>query len=108
MLHQPFFVPAILFLLLSIPLIFRLMPRNWGYGIRTRKTLSSDGIWYPANQFGGWVFLVSSVIYLVVAALVPDSVPSGANFQIWLLHLGAFVLPLLVGLLLIRAYIKNL
>ncbi len=107
MLNQPFIVPAILFFLLAIPLILGLLPRNWGYGIRTRKTLSDDRIWYPANRFSGWAILFSSVIYIVVAALVPDR-SSGKDFAIWLLHLGAFILPLFLSLLLIRAYIQSL
>ncbi len=107
MLNQPFIVPALLFFVLAIPLILGLLPRNWGYGIRTRKTLSDDRVWYPANRFGGWLILFSSVIYLAVAALIPDS-SGGKDFARWLLHLGAFVLPLLVSLLLVRAYINNL
>ncbi len=104
---QPFFVPAVLFILLAIPLILGLMPRNWGYGIRTRKTLSDDRSWYPANRFGGWAILVSSVIYLVVAVLFPDN-SGGVNLAAWLIHLAAFVLPLLISLLLVRAYIDSL
>ncbi|MDF1752604.1 MAG: SdpI family protein [Verrucomicrobiales bacterium] len=33
------------------------MKRNQLYGFRTRKTLSSDEIWYPANQYAGKALL---------------------------------------------------
>jgi hypothetical protein len=106
MLNQPFFVPAILILLLSIPLVVGLIPPNRGYGIRTAKTLSDDQFWYRANRFGGWALLISSGVYLAAAALMLNF-PS-ASFVVWLLHLGAFGVPLLVSLLLIRRYIGHL
>jgi hypothetical protein len=34
---QPFFVPAVIILVVSLPLILELIPRNRVYGIRTRK-----------------------------------------------------------------------
>ena len=53
MLNQPFTIPAILFLILSLPLILGLIQRQWAIGIRTPKTLSDDDIWVQANRFGG-------------------------------------------------------
>ena len=64
MISQPFLIPAVLILLLSIPLIIGIVPRNRFYGIRTRKTLSDDAIWYPANRFGGWALIIASCLYL--------------------------------------------
>jgi hypothetical protein len=37
---QPFFVPAVIIFVVSLPLVLGLVPRNRIYGIRTRKTLS--------------------------------------------------------------------
>ena len=51
-----------LFVVVSLPLIFRKVPRNPIYGYRTRATLSDDSLWYEANAcFGRW-FLVMSVL----------------------------------------------
>jgi uncharacterized membrane protein len=108
MLSQPFFIPASLILVLSLPLILGLIPRNRFYGVRTSKTLSNDSIWYRANKFGGWALLVSSAIYLAVAAIVPDQPSPGNNFMVWLLHVGAFAGPLVGSLLLIHSYVKSL
>jgi uncharacterized membrane protein len=109
MLRQPFAVPALLILALSIPLILGLVPRNrLGYGIRTPKTIADDSDWYRANRFGGWALLLSSIVYLVVMALAPSPPPPNDSLLVWLLHLGAFVGPLAVSLVLIRGYIKRL
>ncbi len=103
---QPFFVPAILIALLAAPLILGLVPRNRVYGVRTRKTLAEDGIWYPANRLGGWLLLASSALYLLISTVVPYEAPAG-SLAAWLLHLGAFVGPLLVSVLWIRQFLSR-
>lgn len=108
MTNQPFFIPAIIIAAAAIPLVLGIIPRNAGYGIRTKKTVADDQTWYKANRFGGWMFVFSSVIYLIVAKFHPASGPKDPDFSLWLLHLAAFVLPLLAGLLLTLRYTKNL
>ena len=108
MLRQPFFVPAILILLLAIPLILGLIPRNRAYGVRASKTLTEDRVWYRANRYGGWALLLSSAIYLAVASALPSAVSGRNDFGRWLLHLCAFVFPLVISLLRIRSYVKRL
>src|SRR5262245_40099070 len=108
MLRQPFVVPAILILVSALPLIFGLIPPNRGYGVRTTKTLSSSESWYRANRYGGWVLVLASILYLVIAAIVPNPPPPGDSLLIWLLHLSVFLGSLIVSLLLIQRYIKHL
>src|SRR3954469_25471931 len=98
MLHQPFVIPAILILVLALPLILRLIPPNRVYGIRTAKTISDSERWYRANHFGGWVLLLASALYLVIATIVPNPPPPHDNPLIWLLHLGTFAGTLIVSL----------
>jgi hypothetical protein len=102
---HPFIIPSIIFFLISIPLICGIIPPNRGYGIRTAKTMSEPRIWYRANKFCGWALLVSSLIYLALAVVSPSA---DRDFTIWLIHLAAFGIPLLVSLLLIRRYISKL
>jgi uncharacterized membrane protein len=108
MLNQPFFVPASIILLLALPLILGLIPPNRVYGVRTGETLSDKRRWYQANRYGGWALLGSSMLYLGVAALFPSTVAGSTDLGRWVLHLGAFVGPLLISLLLIRSYLKQL
>ncbi len=61
---------SILMMLLSIPMIQkRIKPNRW-YGFRTRKTLSSPDIWYPANAYAGKILLVQSAVIFVAALLL--------------------------------------
>ncbi len=108
MLNQPFFIPAALFVILALPLILGLIPRQWAIGIRTPKTLSDNGIWLRANRFGGWVLLCVGLIYLAAAWMIPCTASCGVNFTQWLVHLSAFGLPVLTGLVLIRRYVQSL
>jgi hypothetical protein len=66
--------PALL-IALSIPLLQgRVAPNGW-YGVRTRKTLSDERIWYAANRGGGRLLLKGGIVLLVGAvglALVLD------------------------------------
>ena len=78
------------------------------YGIRTSKTLSNESTWYRSNRFGGWAFILSSVIYFMVAYIYPTLEPRDANFSLWLLHLGAFVLPLIASVILTLKYARSL
>jgi hypothetical protein len=102
---HPFLIPAVIFLLLSIPLICGIIPPNRGYGIRTARTRSDSRIWYSANRFAGWALLVSSGVYLALTVISPSA---DSAFTIWLIHLAAFGIPLLLSVLLIRRYISKL
>ena len=102
---QPFFVPAVIILVVSLPLILGLIPRNRAYGVRTRKTLSDDRTWYSVNRLGGGMILAASIFYLIVAMIFPYS---GASLLPWSLHLAAFAGPLLVTALVIARYARNL
>ena len=64
-------IAPIIVTLVFIPLIFELVPRNPFYGFRTRRTLSSDGIWYPANKMAGILGTIAGSLWLLVAVLRP-------------------------------------
>jgi uncharacterized membrane protein len=102
----PFLIPSIIFLIISIPLVAGKIPRNRFFGIRTRKTLSDERVWYAANRFGGWLFIVFSLIYLGIAAFVPYSVESTSIN--WWTHIAGFVLPLVISIFMIHSYTKRL
>jgi uncharacterized membrane protein len=88
----PFFIPSVIFLVLSLPLVFNLIPPNRGYGVRTAKTLSDPSIWYPVNRLAGLLLVISSSIYLSLAA---NWTPS-KDFSVFLVHLATFGIPLLI------------
>ena len=102
---HPFLIPSILIILVSIPLILGIVPRNRVYGIRTCKTLSDDMVWYPANRFGGWALILSSCFSIGISWLIPyDPI----HFTTFLISLAGFILPLGVGVAATLLYCKSL
>ena len=104
--NPPFIIPSIIILIISIPLVTGKIPRNRFYGVRTRQALSDERIWHVSNKFGGWLFIVSSLIYLGIAAFVPYS-PDNTSLN-WWFHLAGFMLPIVVSIFIIQSFTKQL
>lgn len=65
-LPRQFLVPAVL-IALGVPFVFRLVPRNWLYGLRTPRTLyGGDATWYRHNALAGMVGTAIGVVWLIV------------------------------------------
>jgi uncharacterized membrane protein len=108
MASQPFLIPSLLIFLASVPLVLGVVPRNRVYGIRTRKTLSDDSIWYRANRFGGWALIISSCLYLGLSWAMPYNKKQLDDFRVWIMHLSGFMLPLVVGIIATLVYCRRL
>lgn len=54
---------ALMLMFLAVPLMLKLVPRNWLYGFRTPRTMASDEVWYPANQVCGVTLLIAGAIW---------------------------------------------
>lgn len=107
-LNQPFILPALLFLILALPLIAGIVPPNRIYGIRTANTIANPHHWYRANRYGGIIIIISSLTYLLIAALLNTIPSTRGDILFWLLHLSAFLTPLIIGIRRIQHYIQNL
>ena len=105
--RQPFFLPSIIFVALAIPLVLNLVPPNRLYGVRTRRTLISDEIWYRSNHFGGWDIIAACAAYLAVAWLIPYRRGTPDDFRIWLLHLAGFAGPLGLAIVAILRKVRS-
>jgi hypothetical protein len=56
----------LLMIALGVPLVFRLVPRNWFYGQRTLRTLRGpEEIWYRQNTITGVAMLLIGIVWLV-------------------------------------------
>jgi hypothetical protein len=60
------------FILVSIPLLFRWVPRNLLYGFRVPATLRHDSVWYEVNARGArHLLLLGAVMVLLEFTLPP-------------------------------------
>ena len=58
---------AILTIIFSLPLYFGKIKRNYYYGLRTPKTLSSDAIWFLAQRNVGLYLILAGTVVLLTA-----------------------------------------
>lgn len=62
-------VAPVVMILVSLPLVFRLVPRNPVYGVRTPRTLfTTEEVWYRQNVIGGIVMVLVGIVWLAVVA----------------------------------------
>ena len=60
----------VLMLALGLPLLFRLVPRNYLYGMRSARTLwTNEAAWYRQNVITGVVMVLIGAIWLAVLAV---------------------------------------
>ena len=57
---------ALLSCAFGMVLLFKALPPNRWFGLRTTRTLADPAVWYRAHRAFGWVFLIAG---LVVATL---------------------------------------
>lgn len=64
---------------LSLPLVFRRVPMNRFYGIRTRAAFESCERWYEINAFGGKVLFVFGLFVATFGWFAGDVAPSPSS-----------------------------
>ena len=65
-----YFVTGIVYILVSMPLLFNRIGPNWFYGVRIPKAYESTEMWYKVNRLGGKVFLAYGTIMLAIGAIL--------------------------------------
>lgn len=88
-------IPVVI-LLLAVPQILGMVPRNNIYGLRTPRTLSSDLVWYPANRTAGIFMALAAVVWLISAYLAPQFTASPESARTWTMGIGLVVLAMAV------------
>lgn len=104
---QPFALPALLLFVVAVPLVLGVIPRNRFYGVRTARTLSDDGVWYPANRLAGVAIMAASGVYVALAAIAPYDRTTPDGFSTWCIHVVGFVGPIVLGLVAALWYAKR-
>ncbi|SVD96785.1 uncharacterized protein METZ01_LOCUS449639 [marine metagenome] len=100
--------PALI-IIVSVPLVLKLVPRNGVYGFRTRHTVESDEVWYPANRAAGIAMIVAAVVWLAAIMLVPEVIgtPYLVSVVTVVIGLGAIGVAVLVSLLYLRRLLTS-
>ena len=85
------------------------MPPNDWYGFRTEKTLSNPNIWYKANYFSGWCFVIASliaVILIVLPMVSPNLFSLVGNFKYY--NIAVFLSSLIIAAIVSAEFISKL
>jgi hypothetical protein len=69
--HVRGFLPPIMIMLVCLPLLFGLVPRNRWYGVRVREAVASDAAWHAVNRVGGMALIGACLIWLAAASYAP-------------------------------------
>ncbi len=99
-------IAPILVIMVSVPLILNMVPRNRFYGFRTPRTRSSDEIWYPANRFSGITLMIAGIVWLVCALIVPELTVTPRQATLYPLFIG--ISALLASLVASLLYVSRL
>jgi len=65
------FMPPLMIILVSVPLVFGLIPRNGFYGIRVREAFASEASWYAINRLGSIALVGAALVWMAAAAYAP-------------------------------------
>lgn len=60
---------AVLLIVVSVPLVLRKVRMNTLYGVRIKKSFSSDANWYAINEYGGKQLIFWSIPLILVGIL---------------------------------------
>lgn len=90
---------GLIFIAISLPLIYQKVPPNRWYGFRVRKTLSNPNIWYAANRvtgidlfLAGIVIVLSSLLTALWSLFLPAALLYSINFAVFTLSLAMAVI----------------
>jgi uncharacterized membrane protein len=93
----PIAIAAVVLILLALPLVFKKVPKNHYYGIRTSRTMSgSSEQWYAVNQTGGYGLAIAGVITLLSCLIAPRFLSD--SHTITLVCVGVLVVSVVISL----------
>jgi len=95
-------------IIFGIPMALGMIPPNRFYGYRTRKTFSSEEIWYRANRFSGWAMVISGLLALGHNQLFLHDHADWPSATQQLLLTISTAISLFLGLLISAFYVRRL
>ena len=100
-------VPLIV-LVVSAPMTFGIIPPNRIYGFKTKETLSSPEVWYPANRASGWFMVAAAAVSLAFNLALSSAFPEWPleRLEPWLV--AGNLVPLAAGVVASYLYLRRL
>ena len=95
----------VVIILLALPLIFGMVPRNRWYGFRSSKARHSDEMWYRANRLGGTYQAVAGLIELIGLGVIAVAVGDPSQAAWW--ALGDVLVPFFIAIILWRIHMRR-
>jgi hypothetical protein len=92
---------CVLLVIISVPLILRVVPPNGMYGFRTASTRSNPAIWYPANAFMGWALAGAALVSATLLVMLP---PAAKRWLVW----ATFLVPVFGAIIASFVYLSAL
>lgn len=92
---------CVVFVVISVPLILRLVPPNGMYGFRTGAARSTPAIWYQANAFMGWALSIAALVSGTLLIVLPTT---AKRWMVW----AVFYAPLAAAIGFSFAYLHRL
>ena len=99
---------------LGIPLVLEKIKPNMWYGFRTKKTLSDEKIWYPANKYAGKVMILTGIFIGIVSAAIlllitlkPDLVSWSQDVHV-IVGLAVSLVPILLMVVVSLLHLRKL
>ena len=59
-------VGCVVVAIVALPLLFKIIPPNPVYGVRTRRTRESDNLWFEVNRFAGAALLAAAGLGAII------------------------------------------
>ena len=91
----------------SLPLCFKLVPKNRFYGVRVPKAFVSDANWYAINCFGGVALLLCGLLLILFGYLTWNIAPSPRS-PMAVIDLIAPLAGLVLAIVLVQIYARSL
>ena len=103
-----FISAGIIEIILGIPLFFEKIKRNWLYGFRLPKTLSSDEIWYKSNKYVGRDSIVAGIIVILGSVFLLVFKTGFSVNEILLICLILLIVPVIIIIIRAINYLRKL
>ncbi len=103
-----FIAAGILEIIIGTPLLFEKIKQNYFYGLRTKKTLNNEKVWYNANKFFGREAIFDGVLLTIVSFFVfIYRYDFGVNF-VTIIGIMFLIVPLFISIARSYYFLRNL